>query len=147
MVDRHRDHRGRQPRGGQHLQGWITNQHLLRAIAPRIATAAPDIEAGHLSAEWATPHPDGTDHDPRTQLEGYQVVEFTVADDSAGAGRKVADVGWPPAHLPVALIRNRQLDDIKPGTTLKPGDRIDVLVPHPTGDAPDEVTEELQGRG
>ncbi|WP_225446705.1 chloride channel protein [Streptacidiphilus sp. PB12-B1b] len=132
---------------GQHLQGWLTDQHLLRAIAAQIATATAGIEAGHLSAEWATPHPDQADHDPRTQLAGYQVVEFTVAHDSAAAGRKVADVHWPPGHLPVALIRDHQLGDIKPGTTLIPGDRVDVLVPHPTGDAPvAEGEQELQRR-
>jgi len=130
---------------GQHLQGWLTNQHLLRAIAAQIATAAPGIEAGHRSAEWAGPHPDQADHDPRTQLQGYRVIEFTIADDSAAAGRKVADVHWPPGQLPVALIRDRQLSDIEPGTTLTPGDRIDILVPNPTDNADNADAEGHQG--
>jgi CIC family chloride channel protein len=130
---------------GQHLQGWLTNQHLLRAIAAQIAAAGPGIEAGHRSAEWAAPHPDGTDHDPRTQLEGYQVVEFTIADDSAAAGRTCADLHWPPGHLPVAIIRNNRLSDIRPATTLMPGDRIDILVPDPDGSAEDSGAGRLRG--
>jgi CIC family chloride channel protein len=124
---------------GQHLQGWITNQNVLRTVATRIAAAEPDIAAGHRAAQWADPNADEAGHDRLTQLPGYQIIEYTLRSDSTAAGRALSELPWPPGHLPVSIVHNRRLTDADPHTSLSPGDRINVLAPidsatHPTDD-------------
>ncbi|MGH3825951.1 MAG: chloride channel protein [Pseudonocardiaceae bacterium] len=111
---------------GQHLQGWLTNQNVLRTVASRIAAAESDIAAGHRAAQWAGPHADDAEN---TLLAGYRIIEYTLCDDSTVAGRTLGEVSWPPGHLPVSIIHHRRLTDADPRTPLEPGDRINVLVP------------------
>jgi CIC family chloride channel protein len=113
---------------GQQLQGWITNQNVLRTVAAQVAAAEPDIAAGQRAAEWADPQAGQTGHDPHTQLPGYQIIEYTLNGDSAAAGRTLGELHWPPGQLPVSIIQDRRLADADPHTPLKPGDRINVLV-------------------
>ncbi|HWR47848.1 MAG TPA: chloride channel protein [Pseudonocardiaceae bacterium] len=117
---------------GHILQGWITNQNVLRTVATRIAAAEPDITAGQRAAGWADPYTGAAGHDRGTQLPGYQIIEYTLRDDSTVAGRTLGELHWPPGHLPVSIIHNRRLTDADPHTPLEPGDRINVLVPIPT---------------
>ncbi|MGB8961664.1 MAG: chloride channel protein [Pseudonocardiaceae bacterium] len=116
---------------GQHLQGWITNQNVLRTVAEQVAAAEPDIAAGQRAAEWADPQAGAAGHDPHTQLPGYQIIEYTLRSDSTAAGRTLGDLHWPPGHLPVSIMHDRRLADADPHTPLTPGDRINVLVPVP----------------
>jgi chloride channel protein, CIC family len=120
---------------GQHLQGWITNQNVLRTVAAQVAAAEPDIAAGHRAAQWADPHVGAAGHDRGTQLPGYQVIEYTLRDGSTVVGRTLDELFWPPGHLPVSIIHNGRLTDADPHTSLEPGDHINVLVPTPAEDA------------
>jgi CIC family chloride channel protein len=114
---------------GHHIQGWITNQEVLRAAASRLTGAAPDITAGHLAAEWAHPHPTDEEHDPRTALPGYQIAEYTIADNAPAVGRRIGELNWPDRHIPVSVLHLRRLCEPDPQIRLQPGDRINVLVP------------------
>jgi CIC family chloride channel protein len=76
---------------GQHLQGWITNQNVLRTVATRIAAAEPDIAAGHRAAQWADPRAEEaghnrrlTDADPRTPLEPRDRINVLVPSATDG---------------------------------------------------------------
>jgi chloride channel protein, CIC family len=114
---------------GQHLLGWITNQNVLRATANQLATAQPAITAGHRAAEWAQSHDTQDDHDPNTQLTGYQIAEFTLDASTTAAGRRLAELAWPAGHIPVSVLHHRRLCEPHPQIRLQPGDRINVLVP------------------
>ncbi|MFZ0873953.1 MAG: chloride channel protein, partial [Pseudonocardiaceae bacterium] len=114
---------------GQQLQGWITNQNVLRTVAAQVAAAEPAIAAGQRAAEWADPLSGEAGHDPHAQLPGYQIIEYTLGNDSAAAGRTLDELHWPPGQLPVSIIHDRRLTDADPHTPLTPGDRINVLVP------------------
>ncbi|MGH3857818.1 MAG: chloride channel protein, partial [Pseudonocardiaceae bacterium] len=118
---------------GQQLQGWITNQNVLRTVAAQVAAAEPAIAAGQRAAEWADPQAGEAGHDPHTQLPGYQIIEHTLRSDSTAAGRTLGELHWPPGQLPVSIVQDRRLTDADPHTPLRPGDRINVLVPRPTG--------------
>jgi CIC family chloride channel protein len=120
---------------GEQLQGWITNQNVLRTVAAQVAADEPDIAAGQRAAEWADPQSGEAGHDPHTQLPGYQIIEYTLRSDSTAAGRTLGELHWPPGQLPVSIIHDRRLTDADPNTLLEPGDRINVLVPVlPDGD-------------
>jgi CIC family chloride channel protein len=74
---------------GSELSGWITNQHVLRAVAGQLAATAPqsapqprpglspvssaDIALSRPAAGRAGEGDD--DHDPRAQLAGYHIAE------------------------------------------------------------------------
>ena len=111
------------------VQGWLTNQNVLLAVAAYLADAEPDIAASHRAAEWADPQGASAEHDPRSQLAGYCIVEHTLAPDSVAVGRLVRDLDWPAGHFPVSVLHNRQLVDIDATVRLAAGDRVNVLVP------------------
>jgi chloride channel protein, CIC family len=116
---------------GQHLQGWITTQNVLQAVAryirtAQVGTAQPQPAAG--------PVPDGPNDDPRqapTPLSGYQVLEITISPGSSAAGQTLGDIAWPPGWTPVSVLDNRTLRDPEPGITLAPGDRVNLLAREP----------------
>lgn len=110
------------------VQGWLTNQNVLRAVATYVTdtergTAGPE---GSERADARTPE---TEHDPGSQLDGYCIVEHTLAADSVAVGRTLNDLAWPPGHVPVSVMHNRRLVDAHPAVRLATGDRINVLVP------------------
>jgi chloride channel protein, CIC family len=111
------------------VQGWLTNQDVLRAVGNHLAAAYPDIAASHQAAEWADPKAARAEHDPRSQLSGYRIVEHTLTPESVAVGHAVAELEWPPGHFPVSVIHDRQLMDADVAVRLNPGDRINILVP------------------
>jgi hypothetical protein len=88
-------------------------------------------EAAQAQAAAGWDHGDAQDtlSRPPGPLPGYQVIETTIADGSAAAGRKLGDVTWPPASTPVSVLRGRQLRPPHPGSDLVPGDRVSLLIP------------------
>jgi CIC family chloride channel protein len=121
---------------GHHVQGWVTSASLLRALARKISGAHG--EATQAQADAAQDHRDTQDMlaHPPVPLPGYQVIEITITDDSPAAGRKLADVSWPPASTPVSLLRGQQLYPPHPGSDLAPGDRVNLLIPAPHNPPP-----------
>jgi CIC family chloride channel protein len=111
------------------VQGWLTNQNVLRAVAAHLSDAEPDMVANRTAAKWADPHAATAEHDLRSQLAGYRIVEHTLAPDSAAVGRNLGELGWPAGHLPVSVIHNRQLVEAEPTVRLTAGDRVSILVP------------------
>jgi CIC family chloride channel protein len=116
---------------GQHLRGWVTNQHVLGAVARQLAAAEPDIAAGHRAAEWADPHAGQSGHDPGSGLPGYRIIEHTLAADSPAVGRALGELAWPAGHLPVSVLHHRRLLEPNPGLRLTAADRISLLAPLP----------------
>ncbi|HEY4459229.1 MAG TPA: TrkA C-terminal domain-containing protein, partial [Pseudonocardiaceae bacterium] len=99
---------------GRSVQGWLTNQSVMRAVARQLANEEPDT---------------GSDHALNAQLPGYHIVERTLAENSAATGRALGDLDWPHDHLPVSVLHNRRLLDADPAVQLAAGDRISFLVP------------------
>ncbi len=117
---------------GQHLQGWITTQNVLQAVARHIRTAqAGTAQAGTAQPQPAAgPAPHGPHDDLRqapTPLGGYQVLEITIAAGSPAVGQALGDIAWPPGYIPVSVLDNRALRDPDPDITLVPGDLISLL--------------------
>ena len=111
---------------GQHLQGWITTQNVLQAVARHIHAA----QAGTTQPQPAGPGPHGPHDDPRqvpAPLGGYQVLEITIAAGSPTAGQALGDTTWPPGWTPVTVLDDHTLRDPDPGITLVPGDRVSLL--------------------
>ncbi len=122
---------------GQHLQGWITTQNVLQAVARHIRTA----QAGTPQPQPAAgPAPHGPHDDPRqapAPLSGYQVLEITIPAGSPAAGHALSEIAWPPGYIPVSVLDNCTLRNPDPGITLVPGDRVSLLArtqqnPQPT---------------
>jgi CIC family chloride channel protein len=65
---------------GQHLQGWITSQNVLQAVARHMHTTPADTAQ-------AQPHgPQDDLHEAPTPLHGYQILEITIPAGSPAAG-------------------------------------------------------------
>lgn len=111
------------------VQGWLTNQNVLRALSAYFADAQPGVAAGHQAAEWADPQAAVPEHDPHSQLDGYCIVEHTLASDSAAVGRTLGDLEWPDGHFAVSVLHNRRLIDADATLRLAAGDRVNVLTP------------------
>jgi CIC family chloride channel protein len=111
------------------VQGWLTNQNVLRAVGAYLADVQPEIAASHQAAEWAYPQATKAEHDPRSQLAGYRIVEHSLTPDSVAAGRILGELDWPAGHFPVSILHDRRLVDADPTVRLTAGDRINILVP------------------
>jgi chloride channel protein, CIC family len=120
--------------------GWVTNHDVVRAMADRIAASDHDIPQGRLAAEFAAPDAEARLHSPSAPLEGYDLVDVRLLADSAGRGRRLADLNLPDGAVPAAVTKGRRTTAIGDDLVLHPGDRLIVLVPvhrseAPTGDA------------
>ena len=115
---------------GQHLQGWITSQNVLQAVARHMHTTpagAPQVQ------------PHGPQDDLReapTPLRGYQILEITIPAGSPAAGQTLGGTSWPPGWVPVSVLDHHTLRVPDPGTTLAPGDRINLLAREPRSPEP-----------
>ena len=116
---------------GQHLQGWITSQNVLQAVARHMHAAPAAAPAATAAAAPAAPGPQAASRQPPTPLRGYQVLEITIAAGSPAAGQALGDIAWPPGWIPVTVLDNHTLRDPDPGITLAPGDRVNLLAREP----------------
>ena len=82
---------------GQHLQGWITTQNVLQAVARHMHTAQAGT-AQLQSVAGPAPHgPQDDLHQAPTPLGGYQVLEITIAAGSPPPARHSATSPGRPA--------------------------------------------------
>ena len=112
---------------GQHLQGWITSQNVLQAVAGHISAAQAGAAQPQPAAGPALPGRQDDLHRAPTPLGGFKVLEIAIPASSPAAGRKLGDITWPPGSVPVSVHDARSLRDPDPGITLAPGDRVSLL--------------------
>jgi len=113
---------------GQQVQGWVTNDSVLRTIAREIGTAPP--QAGRPGAQAASAARPGQVTKPPTPLAGYQILEIAIGPGSPVAGKALGAISWPPGWIPVSLLHRRSPQAPDPGQILVPGDQIRLLAPH-----------------
>jgi CIC family chloride channel protein len=116
---------------GRQVQGWVTNNRVLQAVARQVDASRAEAARAQLAADWALPDPDAALRQPSTPLPGYQMLEITVQDRSPAAGIALGRIGWPAGATPAAVLRTRKMRDPDPGLTLTPGDRIILLAAEP----------------
>ncbi len=120
---------------GQQLQGWITSQNVLQAVA-RHMHAAPASAPAQQAAALAVPGPQAAPGQPPAPLPGYQILEITISACSPAASQTLGDTTWPPGWIPVTVLDNHTLRDPDPGITLAPGDRVNLLAREPHAPQP-----------
>jgi CIC family chloride channel protein len=114
----------------QYLQGWITSQNVLQAVARH-------MHATPAGAAQAQPHgPQDDLREAPAPLRGYQILEITIPAGSPAAGQTLGGTSWPPGWVPVSVLDNHTLRDPDPGITLAPGDRINLLAREPRSPEP-----------
>ncbi|MGH3283482.1 MAG: chloride channel protein [Streptosporangiaceae bacterium] len=121
---------------GQQLQGWITSQNLLAAVARQISAAPAATREAQLAAGWALPGPAAATAQAPDPLPGYQILEVTIPGDSPAAGHPLGEISWPPGSIPVTILDRYILRDPDPGITVAAGDRIHLLTRTPAHPAP-----------
>jgi chloride channel protein, CIC family len=121
---------------GQSLQGWITSQNVLQAVARHIRAAQAGTAQPQPAAKPVPPGPQDDRHEAPAPLPGYQVLEITIPANSAAAGQALGDTAWPAGSLPVSVLDNHTLRDPDPGITLVPGNRVNLLTPAPQDPRP-----------
>ena len=127
----------------EHITGWVTNAAVIAAVAREIHAAqhhaaqaqqaAGTVAENQAASHGFSPEGDGAAASPPDPLPGYRIVEITLPDDSAAAGTELGDITWPPGYQPVSLLRNRHLRPPEPHLVMRPGDRIALLTPEPSG--------------
>jgi CIC family chloride channel protein len=111
------------------LDGWITSEGVLRALAHRVAGTAAQTAHAQAAADGEPDNAQAMLEHPPVPLPGYYVAEITITGNSPAAGRKLGDVSWPPASIPVLVLRGGSLRQPHPDTILRPGDRVSLLIP------------------
>ena len=116
---------------GQHLQGWITSQNVLHAVARHMRTARAATGQAQRAAGPALPGLRSAARDAPTPLRGCQILEITIPAGLPAAGRALGDITWPHEWIPVTVMDSRALRDADPGITLAPGARVNLLAREP----------------
>jgi len=114
---------------GEQLQGWITRQNVLRALADSVEASGPDIERGAVAADFAADDPTASAHAASAPLGGYEIVEVSIAPESPALGRRLDQISWPPGCLVVAVTEGREIVPPHPDSKIRVGERIILLAP------------------
>ncbi len=110
---------------GRQVRGWITNHSVLQTLADRIGSSPARQSTASDPAAGRQPRP----AEPPAPLHGYRVLEISVGPGSPEVGRPLRSIRWPPASVPVAILRQRSLREPDPDLTLAEDDRVSLLVP------------------
>jgi CIC family chloride channel protein len=121
---------------GNHVAGWVTGAGVLRALAQQITGTQDEATRAQAAAETHRGDAQATLANPPVPLPGYQVIEITITGDSPAAGRKLGDLSWPPASIPVSVLHGRRLRPVEKEITLAAGDRVSLLLPAPQDSHP-----------
>ena len=111
----------------EHLQGWITRYDILDALGRAVRSSERSIEQGAVAADLGADDPSMVAHRSSTPLTGYEILELTIAPESAAVGRRVAEVAWPPNCLVVAVSDGHEPVALGGDTVLHAGERVTLL--------------------
>jgi CIC family chloride channel protein len=114
------------------LTGWLTRNNVLQALAEEVSSSTASIQQGARAVDpgYDEVSPGSAQSpQPGTPLVGYELLELEVKVGSPAADRRVQDVLWPPATVPVAITKRGEIRAVRPETILTSGERVTVLVP------------------
>ncbi len=123
---------------GRRVEGWVTNASVLRALASQITVTQNKARLAQAAADWDHQDTESARQEPPAPLRGYQVAEITITGESPAVGRKLGEVAWPQASIPVSVLRGRRLRPADQQITLAADDRVSLLVPVPESPPPGE---------
>jgi hypothetical protein len=121
----------------------------MRALAHRVAGTATEATYAQAAADPERDDVQAMLEHPSVPLPGYHVAELVITPDSPAAGRKLSDVNWPAASVPVSLLRDGLLRPPRRDVPLATGDRVSLLIPASQDVAPGNAepsSAELPGR-
>jgi chloride channel protein, CIC family len=113
----------------RHVQGWITRQGVLRALARNLQASSAAMRAGAVAADFGTDDPERTAFTPSTPLGGYEIVEIAIRPGSPALGLRPDQVEWPPGSVLVAVRRGDEIAAPTAGAPLAGGERLILLAP------------------
>jgi chloride channel protein, CIC family len=116
---------------GHQIQGWITAPGVLRAISRQLTAAQAETARAQASADGEHADPESLQQHPPAPLPGYRLIEIALTSGSPGTGRKLKDVTWPRATIPLSVLRGRRPRPPHPELVLAPGDRVSLLTTAP----------------
>ncbi|HEY5429022.1 MAG TPA: chloride channel protein [Solirubrobacteraceae bacterium] len=120
----------------QRLVGWITRHGVLAALARTVDASDRSIERGTAAADYAAPDPEREAHRVTTPLDGYEIVELRIDEDSPAVGRRLDDLSWPPGFVVVAISDNGEPAAPARDMRIRAGERVVLLVPEFAAAAP-----------
>ncbi|MGI8714559.1 MAG: chloride channel protein [Solirubrobacteraceae bacterium] len=112
-----------------HLEGWITRDDVIGALARSVAASDRSTEEGAVAADFASADPAAVAHQASTPLSNYEIVELTVGPDSPAIGHSVTSIAWPPGTLVIAVAGDGEGGSLDGDTILIAGERVILLAP------------------
>jgi CIC family chloride channel protein len=115
--------------GSRWPEGWLTSHDVLRTLTRQVAATEAATRREQSAAEKDQPGQIPPPGEHPASLSGYQILEVTIADGSAAAGRRLGETAWPAGWTPVSVQDSQSVRDADPGIVLKAGDRVNLLAP------------------
>jgi CIC family chloride channel protein len=110
---------------------------VMHPLAANVGTAERRMEAGAVAADFGADNPARAARQSSAPLDGYEIVDLSITRESPMAGRRIADIAWPPGSVVVAVTDAGEMLPAQPTTTLSPGERVVVLARvHDNGRSP-----------
>jgi CIC family chloride channel protein len=113
----------------EHLQGWMTREAVLRALADSVKATAAEVERGAVAADFGYEDPDAAAHAPSAPLSGYRLVAVTIERASPALGRSVDELEWPPGAKAAVVLRGREIVSGQNEAKLEVGDQVVLIAP------------------
>ena len=115
---------------GEHLLGWITRNNVLTALVG----AVDRVRRERSSAGRSPPSSPSMTRRAGTRPQhpadvAIELVELTIRPGAPAVGRRLDQVRWPAASLPVAITTGREILAARGDIELAAGERVIVLVP------------------
>jgi len=106
---------------GDHLEGWLTRQDMLNAVADRVSSERQEARRGIAAANGKAVRR------PTAPLSGFDVMEVQVRPGSQLLGATMSEIPWPAGWIPVAVTGKHGAS--RPAAALDVGERVILLAP------------------
>ena len=117
----------------RHVQGWVTRQGVLRALASNLQASTVAMQAGAVAADFGADDPERKAYTPSARLGGYEIIEIAIRPGSPALGRRADKVDWPPGSVLVAVRRGDEIATPTTDAPLQDGERLILLAPASPG--------------
>ena len=100
---------------GEQLEGWVTTENVLQAVAHYMSAPQVGAASANLATGPARPDPGRPGWDSAPTCSAATGWSRSPWPNSPAAGQPLGETAWPHGWVPVSVLDDRRLRDPDPG--------------------------------